>query len=81
MIRPSRAAFAFIFITVTLDMLALGIIVPVLPKLIVAFEGGDVAHAARIVGVFGFAWSAMQFLAGGGRSYCCRTSASGLTIS
>ena len=63
MLRPSRAAFAFIFITVTLDMLALGIIVPVLPKLIVAFEGGDVAHAARIVGVFGFAWSAMQFLA------------------
>jgi MFS transporter, DHA1 family, tetracycline resistance protein len=63
MLRPSRAAFAFIFITVTLDMLALGIIVPVLPKLVVAFEGGDVAHAARIVGVFGFAWSAMQFLA------------------
>jgi MFS transporter, DHA1 family, tetracycline resistance protein len=63
MIRPSRAAFAFIFITVALDMLALGIIVPVLPKLVVAFEGGDVAHAARIVGVFGFAWSAMQFLA------------------
>jgi len=63
MIRPSRAAFAFIFITVALDMLALGIIVPVLPKLIVAFEGGDVAHAARIVGVFGFTWSAMQFLA------------------
>ena len=63
MLRPSRAAFAFIFVTVTLDMLALGIIVPVLPKLVVAFEGGDVAHAARIVGVFGFAWSAMQFLA------------------
>ena len=63
MLRPSRAAFAFIFITVSLDMLALGLIVPVLPKLIVAFEGGDVAHAARIVGVFGFAWSAMQFLA------------------
>jgi len=54
MIRPSRAAFAFIFITVTLDMLALGIIAPVLPKLIVTFEGGDVAHAARIVGLFGF---------------------------
>ena len=63
MIRPSRAAFAFIFITVALDMLALGIIIPVLPKLVVAFEGGNVAHAARIVGVFGFAWSAMQFLA------------------
>jgi len=62
MIRASRAAFAFIFITVALDMLALGIIVPVLPKLVVAFEGGDVAHAARVVGVFGFAWSAMQFV-------------------
>lgn len=63
MLRPSRAAFAFIFITVALDMLALGIIIPVLPKLVVEFEGGNVAHAARIVGVFGFAWSAMQFLA------------------
>jgi DHA1 family tetracycline resistance protein-like MFS transporter len=63
MLRPSRAAFAFIFITVALDMLALGIIVPVLPKLVVSFEGGDVAHAARIVGLFGFSWAAMQFLA------------------
>jgi DHA1 family tetracycline resistance protein-like MFS transporter len=63
MIRPSRAAFAFIFITVALDMLALGIMAPVLSKLVVAFEGGDVAHAARIVGLFGFVWAAMQFLA------------------
>jgi DHA1 family tetracycline resistance protein-like MFS transporter len=62
-LRPSRAAFAFIFITVALDMVALGIIVPVLPKLVVTFEGGDVAHAARIVGLFGFVWAAMQFLA------------------
>jgi len=63
MLRPSRAAFAFIFITVALDMVALGIIVPVLPKLVVAFEGGNVARAARIVGLFGFSWAAMQFLA------------------
>lgn len=63
MLRPSRAAFAFIFITVMLDMLALGIIVPVLPKLVIEFEGGDVAHAARIVGLFGFVWAASQFLA------------------
>lgn len=63
MIRPSRAAFAFIFITVALDMLALGIMAPVLPKLVVTFEGGDVAHAARIVGLFGFVWAGMQFLA------------------
>lgn len=57
---PGRAAFIFIFITVALDMLALGIIVPVLPRLIVEFEAGDVAGAAAVVGVFGTVWAAMQ---------------------
>lgn len=60
--EPRRAAFIFIFATVALDMLALGVMVPVLPKLVVEFEGGDVARAATIVGVFGFAWALMQFL-------------------
>jgi hypothetical protein len=40
-----RATLAFIFVTVALDMLALGIIVPVLPKLVLEFEGGDSARA------------------------------------
>jgi len=57
-----RAAFAFIFVTVALDMLALGIMVPILPKLILHFEGGDMAAAARVAGVFGFAWALMQFV-------------------
>ncbi len=61
--KPQReAAFLFILITVALDMLALGVIIPVLPKLIVEFEGGDLRSAARAVGLFGFAWAAMQFL-------------------
>ncbi len=60
---PTRAAFVFIFLTVLADMLALGIMVPVLPKLIVEFEHGDVAQAAQVSGVFGFAWALMQFLA------------------
>src|SRR5580658_6662294 len=59
---PGRAAFAFIFVTVALDMLALGIMVPVLPKLVVKLEGGDVAQAAAVTGAFGFIWNAMQFL-------------------
>jgi len=58
-----RAALAFIFITVMLDMLALGMIIPVLPKLIEQFEGGDTASAARLIGVFGTVWASMQFLA------------------
>jgi DHA1 family tetracycline resistance protein-like MFS transporter len=57
-----RAAFAFVFVTVALDMLALGVIVPVLPKLVLEFEGGDSARAAAIFGVFGTVFAAMQFL-------------------
>jgi DHA1 family tetracycline resistance protein-like MFS transporter len=57
-----RAALAFIFVTVVLDMLALGIIVPILPKLVLEFEGGDSAHAATIYGLFGTIFAAMQFL-------------------
>ena len=60
---PGRAAVAFIFITVMLDMLALGMIIPVLPKLIEQFRGGDTASAARMIGVFGTMWAAMQFVA------------------
>lgn len=59
---PRRAAFIFIFITVLLDMFAVGIIVPVLPRLIEDFMGGDTARAAIIYGVFGAAWALMQFL-------------------
>src|SRR4029078_8571038 len=59
---PGRAAFAFMLVTVLLDMLALGIMVPVLPKLVVEFMGGDIASAATITGYFGFAWAAMQFV-------------------
>lgn len=60
--QDGKAAFAFIFITVLLDMLALGIIVPVLPKLVVQFKGGDTAGAATIYGLFGTVWAAMQFI-------------------
>jgi DHA1 family tetracycline resistance protein-like MFS transporter len=58
-----RAAFIFIFITVVLDMLALGLIIPVLPGLIVDFLGGDTAGAAKVYGVFGTVWALMQFFA------------------
>src|SRR6201996_3336522 len=61
-IGHGRAAFAFIFITVALDMVALGIIIPVLPRLIVQFEHGDMGKAATQTGVFAFVWAAMQFV-------------------
>ena len=58
----SKATFLFILVTVTLDFLSFGIIAPVLPNLILKFEGGDMARAAAITGYFGFAWALMQFL-------------------
>ncbi len=57
-----KAAFVFIFATILLDMLAMGITIPVLPKLVVDFVGGDTQEAARIFGLFGTAWALMQFL-------------------
>ena len=59
--RRRSAAVAFIFVTVLLDMLALGIVIPILPKLIESFVENDTASAARIFGLFGTAWALMQF--------------------
>jgi DHA1 family tetracycline resistance protein-like MFS transporter len=59
--KPRGAALAFIFVTIALDMLALGMIIPVLPKLVERFVGGDTARAAEIFGLFGTVWALMQF--------------------
>jgi DHA1 family tetracycline resistance protein-like MFS transporter len=60
---PSRgAAVVFIFVTVLLDMLALGLVMPILPKLVESFVDNDTARAARIFGLFGTAWALMQFV-------------------
>jgi DHA1 family tetracycline resistance protein-like MFS transporter len=61
-LRPRKAALAFIFVTVVLDMLALGMVIPVLPGLIEDFLGGDTAHAAKINGLFSTVWALMQFV-------------------
>jgi DHA1 family tetracycline resistance protein-like MFS transporter len=58
---PKRATLVFIFITVMLDMLALGIIIPVLPKLVENFLNGNTRVAARYLGLFGTVWALMQF--------------------
>src|SRR4029079_6378879 len=59
---PRRAAVLFILITVLLDMLSFGIIIPVLPKLVEEFLSGDTAQAAVIYGLMGTAWALMQFV-------------------
>lgn len=56
-----RAAAAFIFVTIALDMLAMGMIAPVLPQLITSFMGGNTASGAEMFGIFGTVWAVMQF--------------------
>ena len=57
-----RRALAFIFCTVTLDILAFGLMAPVLPRLVLSFLGSDTARAAQIYGLFGTVWGLMQFV-------------------
>ena len=56
------AAVRFVFVTVVLDVIAMGIIIPVLPQLIKDFMGGDTVRAATLYGVFGTVWALMQFV-------------------
>lgn len=58
---PRRAATVFIFITVVMDMMALGLIIPVLPNLVASFLGGDTVRAATVYGIFGTIWGVAQF--------------------
>lgn len=56
-----QAAIAFILVTAVLDVMALGIVVPVLPQLIQEFTGSN-ARAGLINGMFIAGWAVMQFI-------------------
>ncbi len=57
-----RAAVYFIFFTLMLDVLSMGVVIPVLPKLIEGFMLGADADAVRIGGMLGLVWALMQFV-------------------
>jgi DHA1 family tetracycline resistance protein-like MFS transporter len=60
--RPAgNAAFVFIFITVLVDSIGFGIILPVLPQLIMQLTGVSVDRAAAYGGWLGFVYALMQF--------------------
>jgi DHA1 family tetracycline resistance protein-like MFS transporter len=60
---PRKPALGFIFVTLVLIMLGVGIIIPVLPALVTQFKGGDISAGSQsygwLIGIFG----AMQFIA------------------
>lgn len=60
--QSSRKALTFIFITLLIDVIGLGIIIPVLPALIREVHGGTIADASRYGGFLTFAYASMQFL-------------------
>lgn len=60
----SKHAVTFVFITVFLDMVGFGLIMPVLPRLIETVGQMDIAHAAAIGGWMFFAFSLTQFAFG-----------------
>src|SRR3984893_14158299 len=59
--KNRQAAVIFILVTVTLDILAMGLIIPVLPKLILDFLGGQMTDAAKWSARFAVVFSLMQF--------------------
>jgi DHA1 family tetracycline resistance protein-like MFS transporter len=58
----SRLTLACILVTILLDMIGVGIIVPVLPKLLEELTGGGIADAAVIGGYLVFVYASMQFI-------------------
>ena len=55
-------ALGFIFVTLFLDIIGIGLIIPVLPKLIESFTGNNIQQASSTYGILGAIYALMQFL-------------------
>ena len=60
--EPRKAAIAFILVTLLIDILGIGIVIPVLPGLVKQFVGGDTSTAGFYVGTIAATYSLMQFI-------------------
>jgi DHA1 family tetracycline resistance protein-like MFS transporter len=59
---PKSRALLFIVATLILDIMGLGIIIPITPRLVATFVGGDLSHASRYFGLLVALYALMQFL-------------------
>ena len=57
-----KPALGFIFVTLVLDILGVGLIIPILPKLIEQLSGGNVSAASHTYGWLAALFSLMQFV-------------------
>ena len=62
MSAQKKGSVVFVFITLLLDTLGIGLVVPVLPELVRGLVGGDLAAASRYLGAFVAVYAVMQFL-------------------
>ena len=60
--RKRKAALFFIFITVLIDVIGLGIIIPVVPTLIIDLTGQTISNAAEYGGLLMFIYAGTQFV-------------------
>jgi MFS transporter, DHA1 family, tetracycline resistance protein len=60
--QTRQAGLGFIFVTIVLDVLGAGMVIPVLPQLVASLVEGDVNTAAQYYGYFVGLFSAMQFI-------------------
>ena len=61
MLQNRKAATGFIFITILLDVIGFGIIIPVFPKLITHLTHGNMSTVSQWGGMLSFAYAIMQF--------------------
>jgi DHA1 family tetracycline resistance protein-like MFS transporter len=61
-VKSFKPGLVLILITLVLDILGIGLIIPILPRLIETFEGGSVAAASNTFGLLAALYSLMQFL-------------------
>ncbi|MEQ1840093.1 MAG: MFS transporter, partial [Verrucomicrobiales bacterium] len=59
---PRKPALVFVFITLFLDVLGIGLVVPILPKLVEKLSGGGIDSASFIFGWMVGLYALMQFL-------------------
>jgi MFS transporter, DHA1 family, tetracycline resistance protein len=57
-----QAAVPFILITILLDMLGIGLVIPVLPKLVTTMYGSDLSAGSTVFGWFVASYALMQFI-------------------
>src|SRR5690606_13508226 len=62
MSSKKSAAIGFIFITMLIDIIGIGIIIPVIPKLLQELNHSDISEAAQLGGWLAFAYAFTQFL-------------------